>query len=119
MRKQVVRERTTKYHYLALCVYQLMEAGERRGDRTGVLLCTCDSKANFLGVHKSLKLKPIINKPRIKKNVLTRLTYSHTLSSKSSYKYVSKSFPGQGKREGRGTGGRGDRGGGTALCRVA
>jgi hypothetical protein len=40
------------YHYLALCLYQVMEAGERLSVRVGVLLCFCD-KYNFFCEHNS------------------------------------------------------------------
>jgi hypothetical protein len=46
----VIKDRSTSYHYLALCLYQLMKAAwEAVG--VEVLLCMWDSGDSFLCVH--------------------------------------------------------------------
>jgi hypothetical protein len=50
----VVRKSTPKYHYLTLCIFQLMEAGGERDIEVGLLLCMYDCGASILFVHDSL-----------------------------------------------------------------
>jgi hypothetical protein len=45
----VVRESTSKYHYLTMCIFQLMEAGGRDIE-VGLLLCMYDCGASILFV---------------------------------------------------------------------
>ncbi len=47
------RKKPYNYHYLAMCVYQLMKWVTGSGD-VEAILCMCDSEASFLCVYNSM-----------------------------------------------------------------